>query len=316
MGNEINSYAKRSCAMRLKIHFTIIALCVIQMMFASNAWANPIDNLKTDEDILKFYRKQLHDESFRLTNPKGKDKRMADSLGMKSWIKADLNNDGYTDILAIRDYGPERYGIAFLYVSGYAFKKYYFGESFTSNVYPVVVSLKKQTLIKLFRLKDENTFKADTLIFRVRGFFEYSTGSFNNTFDSLEYKTTFCYGSCPVFDLVIKKNGESVYNAKEYNSQNQLSPHQRNNLNFKCVIDRRHLDTLQRLLNFINFAKIKRSYAVGWTDDQACDLSITFKDGKNIKIGDYGLKGTYGLATLYRYLFDLRDNQSWTEVKK
>jgi hypothetical protein len=65
------------------------------------------------------------------------------------------------------------------------------------------------------------------------------------------------------------------------------------------------------VLKQIGFERLKKSYAVRWTDDQTGTLTITYNNGKIKKISDYGMRGTHGLRYLYGLLISLRTNQNW-----
>jgi hypothetical protein len=67
------------------------------------------------------------------------------------------------------------------------------------------------------------------------------------------------------------------------------------------------------VLNYINIGETKNYYAVGWTDDLTCFLTIKFTGGSTKKIKDYGERGTFGLRKLYSLFFDLRNSQHWTK---
>jgi hypothetical protein len=56
---------------------------------------------------------------------------------------------------------------------------------------------------------------------------------------------------------------------------------------------------------------LQNNYAVNWTDDQTCTLTITYNNEQTKTITDYGEIGTNGLRIIYDRLFALRKNQKW-----
>ncbi|WP_419487875.1 hypothetical protein [Chryseobacterium bernardetii] len=84
---------------------------------------------------------------------------------------------------------------------------------------------------------------------------------------------------------------------------------------FKSKIKISDFNTIEELLNYINFSKLKDFYSVSSTDNPTSELTITYGNGKTKKIQDYGLAGTYGLKKLYDLLFDLRFNQDWKRIE-
>ena len=91
----------------------------VLLILAVPVWANQIDNLKTDKDVLEFLKKinaDFRSEKFqaieiRSTAMIRKDlscNEMAEKWEVNNWEKSDLNGDGLTDLVVILywyDYG-------------------------------------------------------------------------------------------------------------------------------------------------------------------------------------------------------------------
>ena len=102
--------------------------------------------------------------------------------------------------------------------------------------------------------------------------------------------------------MVINADRTAEYNAIRFNDKSGK---------FKGQIKEKEFSRLIDLLQETDFVNLKDKYKVNRTDHQTAFLTITYDDGKIKKIEDYGLKGTDELVKLYKFLFDLRENQEW-----
>jgi hypothetical protein len=289
-------------------------ITILFLLLATNLIANRIDNIKTDEDVEGFLHKQgkvfkscyvgsIQSLYFDILKQK-----LADSLHVKPWQKVDFDNNGLTDLLVYADYKGENCLLA-LIDEGKRITIRIINRNFLESLlFPVVVTIDKQVFLVLHHgceychnEKDIIT-KTDTLIYKHGDFIE---PNFNLTFykiEKIQYSTTGCFGTCPVFELEINIDRTAKYNAIQYNDKKGK---------FKTIIDTSHFNAIISLLNYIDFAELKDNYSVNWTDDQSCAITIIYDNNKSKVISDYGEVGTYGLTSLYRKLFALRKNQAW-----
>jgi hypothetical protein len=274
---------------------------------SSVKFRNKIDEIKNDADIDKLLesinKKQFEvfivKENLEIKNQKCRE--LAESVQAKSWTKADFDNNGYTDILIIGD----NYGLSSIVIldkgnNNFEIKALTKG-IFPSCSFPVVQNKKPQPVI--FYYTDESSEAHKTLIYKFGDFVEINDSPKTHRIEEIEYKTSGCFGTCPIFELTIDSNHQAVYKPIAFNKKKKGT--------FKGTIRSFEYDELVGLLNYIDFADLRDSYSVNWTDDQSSFLSITYDDGKVKKINDYGLIGTFGLSRVYKILFDLRENQSW-----
>lgn len=98
-------------------------------------------------------------------------------------------------------------------------------------------------------------------------------------FDKIIISKSPCFGSCPINDIEINRNGEIYYRGSDYNTKNGF---------FKSKIKLNDFKKIEIDFKKTNFLNLKDNYSANWTDDQ--EVSITFvKDNKIIKsIKDYG----------------------------
>ncbi|UAY50931.1 DUF6438 domain-containing protein [Ferruginibacter albus] len=242
-------------------------------------------------------------------------KKIADSLNItQSFYKADFDNNGYTDLLAIGDY----YGFKIFVVMNYGNDSLRLNRltrrSFQECTFPKIIN---DSIIRYYYMPEFNWSAKDTmpslqfsdLIFKYGDFIEYNAHPKNYEIEKIEYQTTMCFGSCPEFYISIEKNKSSVFKAESYN-QKKESPEEIKGT-FKTILKNSSFDEIISLLNYMDFPNLKDNYAVSWTDDQTCTLTIIYNNGQVKTIRDYGLIGTYNLNRLYQILFDLRFNQDW-----
>ena len=101
----------------------------------------------------------------------------------------------------------------------------------------------------------------------------------NENFDEIIISKSPCFGSCPINNIEINKDGEIYYYGKYYNTKNGY---------FKSKISQKEFNEIERNLKKVNFLNLKNNYSANWTDDQ--QVNVTFvKDNKIVKsISDYG----------------------------
>ncbi len=101
----------------------------------------------------------------------------------------------------------------------------------------------------------------------------------NEKFDKIIISKSPCFGSCPINDIEINKNGNVNYSGSHYNSKNGF---------FKSKISSNQFNEIELSLKKTNYLNLENKYTAEWTDDQ--EVSVTFvKDNKIIKsITDYG----------------------------
>lgn len=295
--------------------------CLI-IFIAQNIYANSIDSLKTDNDVVQFLKRI--NEDFRSTKFKPIELRstetlrkeldcggIADKWQVNNWEKVDFNNDGRTDLL-VQLYWYD-YGVYVVTDNGNGSFKLH---TLSYNIYEKCELAKpyksSDGQFLLFfegkQMKDRNgnntriVSQIDTMVYQYGGFVENNRMSSNYSIDSITFHTSACYGSCPVFSITMDKNGNAIYDAQVYNPKQGK---------FSAAIDRQNMENITGLINYISVKNLKNDYKVDWTDDQTSWLDVKFSDGSVKTIRDYGLRGTAGLRLLYSFFFDLRSNQNW-----
>ncbi|HVT86969.1 MAG TPA: DUF6438 domain-containing protein [Chitinophagaceae bacterium] len=293
-------------------------------LLAIDSNANRIDSLKTDDDVVAFLKsinpdfrsdkyKQIELHSTEQVRKDLDCDGISSQWQIQNWEKADFNGDGRTDLLVLLywyDYGV--YSVIdngdgtfkFLTLSYNIYEKCELAKVFLQ--YDQQLLLYYQKVQKQVQVKNNRGYKSvpeiDTLIYQYGGFVERNRHPSDYAIDSIEYRTSACFGSCPVFSIVMDKNGNAEYDAEVYNSKRGK---------FTAVVKKENFNDIVGLINYISVKELDNNYKVSWTDDQTCWLRIRFSDGSIKEISDYGLKGTFGLRLLYSLFFDLRNSQDW-----
>lgn len=133
-----------------------------------------------------------------------------------------------------------------------------------------------------------------------------ATGKMKNAdnIEKVELSTSPCFGACPVFDMEIEGNGNAEYDAKRFNPVQGK---------YKAVIRKEQMDSLFGLIGKAKLMSLPNEYTQQITDMPTYRLSVQFRDGKSKSISDYGPMGPESLKEVYKFIFSLRDSQSWKQ---
>jgi Domain of unknown function (DUF6438) len=241
----------------------------------------------------------------------------------KSIYRADFDNNGYDDVLALGDmhwcndtafcsaitfvlmnFGKDSINVFPLYNEAYV-RSPEFPQIITSKgTIPLIVAHKFD-----FKRKDIPI----QLIYKNGGFVELAKKETIHNIEKVQFAVGPCFGSCPMFQISIEKSGSATFLAEHYNFKDAFNGDADEGF-YTATVNKKDLDNIMSLLNYINFESLKNDYGVTWTDDQDAKLIISYDGGKTKTIRDYGLSGSYGLRLLYKHLHDLRFNQHWKKA--
>ena len=238
-------------------------------------------------------------------------------------LKEDFDQNGYSDliltgeyykgcfnVIAIMNFGSDKYSVVPL-TNEY---------NNPIPVYPKLIYKNEIPIVELYTLPRafqnvENDMYVQRLIYNYDRFLDYNEIQEEYKISQIEFNTTGCFGSCPVFDLEINKNSKSVFIAKYHNFNQKLKADlEKQEGTFETIIDKNDYKELCQILNFLQIKKFNDFYASGGTCQPSCTLKVYFDNGTVKTIEDYGKNGTVGLNFLYKKLSDLRFNQQWTKI--
>jgi Domain of unknown function (DUF6438) len=310
------------------------------LFFTHSLWANTIDSLKTEGDVLNFITKLYqikYDDHFYTFSFKQKDTADADLIcdsivanwPIKNWEKIDFNQDGLTDLFAIvfqqHKNSVGSYSIYTILDKGdNQFDLRELPETimpYCHAAMPIYIKERPLLLYRHYEQKyvldtaiNENVFGGhnvhyyqvgftDTLIYQYGGFIEMNTKpTSNKAIASIFYESEMCYGECPVFKMTIFSDGRAGYWAEMFNDREGI---------FGGTILPAQLKEIWGLMEYIDIGSLNDNYEVTSLHRSRCKLNILFIDGTCKQIDDYGKQGTLGLARLYDLLADLRNSQTW-----
>ncbi|SDC57095.1 DUF6438 domain-containing protein [Pedobacter soli] len=294
---------------------------IILLFFSTHAFSNKIDSLKTDQDVERFL-KQINKDFAKDTNFSIQTtEQLAKNLDcegifqkwrMKNWEKVDITNDGLTDLIFIGSWSGY-FSAAVVDIGSNNFKFYSFSKNTFENcefVKPTRIASRNH--LKIFRKTNEpdkannqpfqykSLLVFDTLTFKFNDFIEFNAHEAKkDEIEAIEINTSYCFGTCPSFNLKLVKSGMAYYEGIGYTKQTGKSTKKLSPDTF---------NELAALANYINIKSLKNDYAVNWTDDQTATLKITFKDKSTKVIKDYGMQGTFGLSAIYSKMMTLGIN--------
>lgn len=126
-------------------------------------------------------------------------------------------------------------------------------------------------------------------------------------YDQIIVSSSGCYGSCPISNISIEKNGNILYYGQDYNTQNGF---------FQSKITQTQYEEIQTSFKKADIINLKDSYEANWTDDET--VTITFiKNNKIIKtIRDYGIQSPTALVWAYTPVRYLYQHIKLTSLKK
>ncbi|MBV7531073.1 DUF6438 domain-containing protein [Chitinophaga sp. sic0106] len=286
-----------------------LILIVLLTLSSFHAYSNRIDSLNS-----------LMEVKFFVT---GFDRNISD--GAVSFLKMDLDSNGLTDlvvegaerVMVIMD--KDKWGFRPLYISpADYFMKYTLQGAYhnalilrneKTNRYVNLVkrAADRGDTLRQFTATDYltpmTTKFADTLRYLSGGFVEFNPKPVVAEIQSIRLATTTCHGTCPQYKITIHKNRCMDYEAGSFTG--------RNGGHYICFLKETTFNELLTLIGYINVAALDPRFAVSATDHPTAYLHIVFDNGKEMSVEDYGMNGTRGLQTLYRFFETIRTSQSW-----
>lgn len=286
------------------MRYLIISFTIL-LSGSINEAKGQIDNIDSDEDLEHFIIQEFNYSSFYLFKKDSADQN-------QYWFKGDFNHDGLNDIFV---YGkgesksrkqnltsPE----LFFIIGGKKLNKidipiWYFKNIFNHSLINLnMIEYKNRNYISLdyrkFHDKELIMANTDTIFIQYDQPMKFSKNPSVKEISSIDFKTTPCYGSCPVFELHINSKRDAIYNGIKY--VNKIGEQ-------RMIADQTDWNYIKSMLKNIRVQELDSIYSVNWTDSQTGYLVVTFKDGSKKRIEDYGLEGNLGLYFLFNFLFDL-----------
>jgi hypothetical protein len=261
-----------------------------------------INSIKNETELRKFLQEKVN---LNLDNLHSMSYVSYYNNGLQNkFSKVDLDGNGKIDLLiqankfifAIFDKGNNKY--ITLPVS----KKKYLDSEIVK-----IISTDKLPIIEVkinkINLSKSNTPIFEKIIFREDNFIEYNQNPQNYEIEKIEsYLVNYFVGE--FYQITILSN-KKIHLVKSTNTLRNES---------NSTMDEEKYEYLVNLLNYIDFPNLENKYRANSTDQSTVYLKITYKNGKEKNISDYGMVGTLGLPKVYKILYDLFKNKKWVET--
>ena len=214
---------------QIVIFLTLVHSSYAQTEISVSSKTNYIDSIQNAKQITDLlltidssYKEFKLKEKLRFSDKKCQ--KVSDSLNVKSWTKADFDNNGLTDILVVgKWYIPS--ALFILDKQGKYEIKHISRRSFQECTVPVV---EKNAINYYFESEPERGKKNEplklkkiTLLYKYGDFIEENQTPSNHKIEKIEYSTTGCFGTCPIFKLSINSDKTAQWDAKENNDINK-----------------------------------------------------------------------------------------------
>lgn len=298
----------------------LLTLLLALHYFAASA---QIDTLQNKSSIENFLKHKYNYESVHLyaLNSTVQDTSVTAAANPKYFLKSDFNQDGRNDLLisasVLKGRGNKQDELFVLSSQNKGFTKVnldnvycthkdYANASFSTysrlGKNYIVMSFLTSTLPRLenggWATRQTYAISHDTLFVMNNKPMIYSNRVSTVEVERVKISTTMCFGTCPVFELAIKKDGSASYKGLKF--VERLG-------DYKLHLNNSDLIYFNNLIKNIHAESLNNEYTVDYTDAQTAYLAIEYSDGKKKQITDYGLQGTYGLSVLYSFLYNLRN---------
>ncbi|MES3019671.1 MAG: DUF6438 domain-containing protein [Bacteroidota bacterium] len=304
---------------RASILFFLVTALMIEGVLAQNGdnrfnrkFSNKIDSISQAPEVEALIMSiDKNYKSFRVnTDLKFEEDyclKLADITKFNAITKADIDNNGHTDMLVIGNLGDYTM-ILTIMDSGY--NKFHINRitrrEFQECSLARIVTEKKKTFVEHIYFKPQYGLIPDTtliveskkLIYKFDDFVEYNDKVKRYRIEKIEYQVEGCTeGMCPKFSLEITPDLTIKFKAGDYGlSRGDLEGR----------LSKSDYSKLISVLNYTDFPDLQNKYKVNLFHGTSVTLKITYENGKVKTIHDYGLLGTFGLNKVYQILDALK----------
>lgn len=140
-----------------------------------------------------------------------------------------------------------------------------------------------------------------------------------SSYEKIEYEAGPCFGFCPIFAITINPDRSAIIDAQHHTftqgpGRGGVDPNHKEG-KFKATIKEEDYKILIDKLDSLKLKSLNKYYGnKNVTDLPTSYLRITYANGDQIQIEDYGKAGTEELRSLYEYIENLRKTQNWTKI--
>lgn len=309
-----------------KLKYTLTIFFLLVFLYSNSQLK--IENIKTDEDVINFVDeygkknkmewKKIDFDIYNVVQKKTLSKKeitFFDSLTSIKWIKADFNNDQKVDLIFSGRLYSQLGILAFL-TQGDSVVCNSVGSS-VFGYYPTGISLINLEGTNLLTVSsfirdninsefEQESFKSDTLIYKFGGLVEYTKSRKDDfLFDSIYFRVMSNWmGVVQVPLMKIYRNGLIRLYKNEHSWYKDSAIWVNGIYEFK--IEKRQIEELGMLLEYINFLNLDSKYETKFVYDLSTATTVIYYNGKSKEVSDYGFHGTFGLNFLYRKFNEIK----------
>lgn len=281
-----------------------------------------IDTLQSKAGVEAYLKRRYHYKEIAL-NPVNtiiQDTNAVQPIHPSYWLKKDFNHDGKNDLFVsatVKKGKLDNQNELFILASeGNHYTKvdivdpvsYVYSGDASYGIYSasgksyLVITTLVQKMLRPRDVRHGHYFTyisaRDTVFVRNNKQMIYANHPTQLAIESIKFSATQCFGTCPVFQLTIDKDGSVSYKGIQY--VNKIG-------DYNLAMPKAELSYLISLLGAVNPPRLSDRYSVDATDNPTIYLTIRYTNGQTKSIEDYGERGTYGLAVLYKFLLDLKN---------
>jgi hypothetical protein len=307
-----------------------------------------IDQVRSDSDVVNFIRTMgpafvdsIHRPYFKPVtfdifgrigiykermNPD--DAHFTDSITARRWIVEDLTGDNQKDLVYYGKIGNMT-GVYVLYNGTGNSKHLAQLTDMFAGAYPHSIELYKKANENLlilgsvehgiWRAKVQKPIREryfrDTLVYKFGYFANYNEHPKPGpSFDSIDYRFITNWASIEKWYLRIYKNGTILY-VRERDSVDRQKKEVYSFL--EKLTAKTDTEEWRSLLGYIKFDSLSEQYELKDVSDQITGLTtVYYSNGTKKTVRDYGLRGTFGLQTLYQKLYVTTQRRDWQLIRK
>ncbi|RTQ48937.1 hypothetical protein EJV47_15195 [Hymenobacter gummosus] len=236
-------------------------------------------------------------------------KCQARKRGVQPWIKADIDGNGYTDILAVGDanrqevllvmaLGNDRYDVQRVNYGS----KYCFLPTLTMKGGQAVIEAKSYQRKFGGLLGRSRQYR---LVYKYAGLVEYNARPDSRRVESVALSYFMSYYGTTKVDLTITESGFAVCR-EETDGVVKSSV---------ALLAKQEFEALAGLVNYAGVARRRSEYTRSGNHHPHYYLTVVYEGGYK-QIDDDGGEGSMGLELLYHRILGLRKSLRWQEVKQ
>lgn len=277
-------------------------LFIIVLFFTISSFSQKIKDIDSSKKVIKFLKRNLKKPNTF--------KSLFESTHIDTFYIQDLNKDSFKDLilntpgfcLLIINNRNKNYQSKFIYdeSSIYQFK---YKKMIDINNERVILLNKEIDSVEVNDYKNISVignkfFVIDSLKILNNELVDYKKGKKIKKLEikKIEFRTTSCYGACPIFQIKIDSKLNVTYRGYQYTNSKGVRNFKFSSKEYKELIE---------LIEYSNFFNLKKSFEVNWTDDQTYIIKVTLKNGKEKEIRDYGAQGNVNLKAIYNKILTI-----------